>query len=200
MKIIFDKAFFDDTPSIVFDIINNLRAVLDHAIYASCIASRRPVTEFAYFPFAKAETFLANRIKGLTKEAPEEIQALIPTFKPYKGANNFLWSLNRLCNSRKHAILMPIGTQDLQIHLTPGIILQTSHRWNPEKYEIEIDTGSGDFRDAHSFAFRIGFDDEEPRVSRSDPPAVLRAMLSEVQGVLVRIEAECRKLWPESFV
>jgi hypothetical protein len=198
----FDKTFFDEAPSIVFDIINNLRAVLDHAVFASCTASKRPVTQFAYFPFTKAEQFLAKRINGLTKEAPDEVQAIITSFKPYKGGNVALWNLNRLCNSKKHTILMPIATEGLTVHLgsAGGIMIGLSHTWSAEKYEIEI-TGAGgaDFSYAHSFSFRIAFDDTETWVGHSEPLAVLSAMVREVQRFLVRIEAECRQLWPESF-
>ncbi|MHC2626072.1 hypothetical protein ACVIW2_008104 [Bradyrhizobium huanghuaihaiense] len=199
-KIRFSQAFFDETPSVVFDFLNNLRAVLDHAIYASCMASHRNVTRFATFPFTEEATQLGNLIKGVTKEAPDEIQALIPTFKPYKGGNIALWSLHRLCNSRKHAILMPVATQDLRVYVTPGIIIGLSHRWDSEKYEIEIlNSGGADFSQAHGITFRIGFNDTESWVRDSEPLGVLGAMVSEVQRVLVRIEAECRKLWPESF-
>jgi hypothetical protein len=199
-KITFSQAFFDETPSVVFDILGNLRAALDQSVYASGVASKMPVTEFIEFTIAKGEEFLANRMKGLANQAPDEIRALIPTFKPYKGGNVALWSLHRLCNSRKHAILMPVATQELQVHIGSGITIFLAHQWNAENYEIEIlHSGGADFTHADSFSFRIGFNDEEAWVRGSDPLAVLGRMVTEVERVLVRIEAECRKLWPESF-
>jgi hypothetical protein len=199
-KIKFDKTFFEEAPSVVFDCLNNLRATLDHCIYASCVAARGPGDyQFTAFVFCEDREFLANRINGASKDAPEEIQALIPAFKPHKGGSTALWSLHRLCNLRKHALLMPIATEGLQVHSGP-LIIGLKHKWVPENHEIEItDSGGADFSHADGFVFRIAFDDTESWVKRSDPLAVLEAMISEVQGVLVRIEAECWKLWPRAF-
>jgi hypothetical protein len=201
-KIKFEKAFFDEVPSIVFDALNNLRATLDQTIYGATIASGIGPKRLTNFPFGETPADVEKAVKGWCKEAPDEIKAILPTFKPYKGGNIALWNLNRLCNLKKHAILMPIATDDLQVNLgkSGGLTLLLGHQWVPENYEIEIlGHGGADFSKAHSFAFSIAFDDTETWVRRSAPLAVLRAMISEVQGVLVRIEAESRKFWPKSF-
>jgi hypothetical protein len=153
-KIKFDKTFFDEAPSVVFDCLNNLRATLYHSIYASCVASKGHGIEFEFtaFVFVKAPEFLTERINGAARDAPQEIKALIRTFKPYKGGNIVVWNLHRLCNLRKHAILMPIAAEGLGVHLPRGITILLRHKWVPENHEIEIlDSGNADFSYADSF-------------------------------------------------
>jgi hypothetical protein len=200
-KIKFDRTFFDEAPSVVFDTINNLRAVLDQSVYASCIASKRPVNNHALFAFADEAAKIEKSIKGRSKDAPLEIQDIIRAFKPYKRGNVALWHLNALCNTKKHAILAPATFDPLgvQIHIGAATI-GIGHKWIPENYEIEIlGAGGADFSQADGLSFRIVFDHVESWIRHSEPLAILDTMSREVERVLMTIEAECRRIWPESF-
>lgn len=200
-KIKFDHTFFDEGPSIVFDATNNMRAVLDQAVYASTIASGKTPTKYAKFPFGEAPSDVETAIKGWCKEAPLEIQSILRTFKPYKRGNVGLWHLNALCNTKKHAILAPATFDPLgvQIHIG-GAIIGIGHKWIPENYEIEIlGAGGADFSEADNFSFGIVFDHADSWIRNSEPLAILGRMGSEVERVLMTIEAESIRLWPDHF-
>jgi len=89
------------------EIIEHARASLDHATWATAYARTRNANlEFGYFPFVRAPEFLDDRIKGLCKDCPPEIQTLLGSFEPYPGGkSDTLWVLNDLCNLSKHALL-----------------------------------------------------------------------------------------------
>ena len=90
-----------------YELIEHARASLDHATWATAYAHTRNANlEFGYFPFVRAPEFLENRIKGLSKDCPPEIQTLLRSLEPYPGGKNeTLWVLNDLCNLSKHALL-----------------------------------------------------------------------------------------------
>jgi hypothetical protein len=52
-KIRFARRLPDDLPSILFDAVNNLRAVLDQCAYASAIAAKSPSLKHIKFPSRK---------------------------------------------------------------------------------------------------------------------------------------------------
>ena len=95
---------------------------------------------------------------------PPEILALFRAFKPYKGGNDALWALNKLCNAKKHCALIPfdIGRANVSItqvnqmnlvfragkpaNINFGFLTQgfqggmsvQNPNWNAEKYEITL--------------------------------------------------------------
>lgn len=89
------------------EIIEHARASLDHATWATAYArTRNPNLEFGYFPFAPDRIHFENRLKGISKDCPPQIQALLRSFEPYPGGKGHaLWVLNDLCNLSKHALL-----------------------------------------------------------------------------------------------
>jgi hypothetical protein len=92
------------------EIVEHARSSLDHATWASAyLRTNNPNLEFGVFPFASDATKLANRIKGVSKDCPPEIQALLGRLQPYKGGNDLLFALNDLCNLSKHALIMFIA-------------------------------------------------------------------------------------------
>jgi hypothetical protein len=93
------------------DIVDNLRAALDHAVYGVAIAAApgtRPLN--AYFPFSRdASKFEAN-LKGRCADVPKEIYPLLRSYEPYKGGSDALWAINQVCVANKHTLIIPIGT------------------------------------------------------------------------------------------
>ena len=196
-KIKFKKIFFDETPNIVFDAVNNLRAVLDQTAYAAAVASGKLNPKCAYFPIGDDAAGLENVIKGRCKDIPREIVALFRTFKPYKRGNLFIPTLNKLCNAKKHAILIPIRFDRLGVAVQiGGAIFGLPHEWDPEKCEITLlHVGRGtDFSRGGKFAFKINFNHDEPVIGGSEPLALLNGMAREVERILIATEAECRRL------
>jgi hypothetical protein len=88
------------------EIIEHTRSSLDHAVYAT---RTQPVTELATFPFAKTAADLINRVKGLARDTPPEIQALLRRFNCYRGGNDFMHALNDLCNASKHGLIVLVA-------------------------------------------------------------------------------------------
>ena len=95
-------------PGIVFDALNSLRAALDQAGYDVAVAAGT-TGHNAHFPFRRNLSDVQYRKKARSKDFPEEIFDLMLTFQPYKGGNDLLWALNKLCNSYKHELILPIG-------------------------------------------------------------------------------------------
>lgn len=140
-KIRFTRWLPDDASSILFDIATNLRAVLDQTAYAAALASGKTSPKNTLFPFAATEDQINSR--GKSNDVPTEILSLFCTFKPYKGGNNTLWALNRLCNAKKHCALVPISTGFKRISFAAssetgmgGLDQNFPTRWDPAKNEI----------------------------------------------------------------
>lgn len=107
-KLRFSADFSDDIACIMFDAVGNLRAALDQIAYAVATANGSTTLQFAYFPFASDAAHLINRVKGL-KDIPPAVRSLFESFKPYKGGDDTLWSLNYISNIKKHALLVPVS-------------------------------------------------------------------------------------------
>jgi hypothetical protein len=88
------------------EIIEHMRASLDHAVYATRTLNQ---TDLATFPFAKSAADLANRVKGAAKDTPPEIQTLLRSFNCYRGGNDFMHALNDLCNASKHGLIVLVA-------------------------------------------------------------------------------------------
>ena len=88
------------------EVIEHTRSSLDHATWVSAyLHTRNPNLKFGLFPFARDATKIDHRIKGVSKDCPPQIQALLRTFEPYQGGNDLLFFLNDMCNLSKHALI-----------------------------------------------------------------------------------------------
>ena len=129
-----------DVVSIAGDVIHNLRAALDHlaqhlAIVGCPSLSDKELRQIE-FPIAetpaKYETDKARKVKGMRREAIEEIDRL----KPYKGGNDALWRIHELDNIDKHRALFTLAHDFLFISdwLPGGFLLKTD---NPQFSGVE---------------------------------------------------------------
>lgn len=181
-------------PGITSDAVYNLRSALDQAGYAVSNGKRKSTA----FPFADSEMQLQNVVNRSCKDLPKEIVDLMCTFKSYKGGNNLLWALNRLCNTNKHAIICPValsrGSYDMHIiNLTNG--WPTSLVWDRLKNEMVVARVGldGDFQaNLKIFPYivmcDIEFVDGQPAV------AVLNELIRMVEGMVMAIEAEAHRI------
>jgi hypothetical protein len=222
-KIVFERRLPADLPNIVFDAASNLRAALDQAGYASAVAGGRKNPKRTHFPFGDDLAGLDNNIdgRGVCAHLPPEITTLFRGFKPYKGGNDSLWALNRLCNTNKHCALalfdigqfnlaahtqvsktvrpLPGGGAELRIEGNisgfVGRLTAANSDWNPDKYEITI---SGIPREmTANYEANVALDvaiEGIETLSRKPAVTVLREMMHVVDGIFSRTEAECRRL------
>jgi hypothetical protein len=88
------------------EIIEHLRASLDHATWATAyLKTANPDIGQTAFPFAGTLADLDDSMRRRSKNVPAEIQAILRTFQPYKGGNDYLFALNDMCNLSKHSLI-----------------------------------------------------------------------------------------------
>lgn len=141
-KIKLTKLLPDSLGDLANNAIENLRSALDQAAFAT---TGRENAKSAYFPVGDDISGLENVIKGRCKDIPSEIVALFRSFQPYRGRNDAIWTLNRLCNVSKHRLLIPIGTAGGAIKVGGGVLIEASgaggiafgpQPWDSEKNEM----------------------------------------------------------------
>jgi hypothetical protein len=207
-KIKFTHQLSEMLPCILFDIANNLRAVLDQAGYAAAIASGKVDPKRTNFPFADDLPGLENNIRGrkVCADLPSEIVALFEGFRPYKAGNDILWALNKVCNTKKHCALVPLQIDRALATFSAAIPDEawagntidetgTVRGWDAEKREMTLVTvPSGmDPRISGNFFFSMAIDGIDT-LSGQHAVHVIEEMCSLVERVLLATEAECRSL------
>ncbi len=221
-KIRFERRLPSDLPSILFDAVNNLRAVLDQVAYASAIAAKAPSLKAVKFPFASDIDHWDNAVNGGCKDLVPEIQALFRSCNAYKGGNDTLWALNDLCNTQKHFALVPfstgravlaVGKEDAPV-ATPivggrritvlgevmfnvsGPISPKNPSWDPVKNEIIL-MMTTDLPSHLNYQPTVTVNVAIEAIdTQSGKPAicVLNAMGNEVRRIAMATEARCREL------
>jgi hypothetical protein len=208
IKIKFNRGLPEILPCIVFDAVNNLRSVLDQCGYAAALAGKVTDPKSAYFPFGDDIPGLDNVIKGRCKDVPPEIVKLFRSFSPYKGGNDSLWAMNKLCNSQKHCMLVPIGMKSASASFR-GTISGKGWRseitslgdmgWDAAKNELTLCiVGGAGYKAtqadiATNIEITVALDHIETQ-SGKPVVGVLDAMSTDVHLVLRDTEAECQRL------
>jgi hypothetical protein len=183
------------------EIIEHARASLDHATWASAfLRTRNPNLEFGYFPFAKDAAHLVNRIKGLCKDCPPEIQTLLASFQPYKGGNDLLYVLNDMSGLSKHALVTfmanaSAGGEIRGLGLTGPLQFFEPLLLDPVKNEISYARVPLTTHFEHDANFAI-YPSLDYREHTSAEPAVLvlDAMIKEAARLVFMIKNECRRI------
>jgi len=136
---------FEDTPiaEIVGDIASNLRASLDHAIYA--IAATRSVSpRKAYFPFCRSAEGLEKVLKDNCKDVPVELYPFLRSLKPYEGGDDLLYALNAMRNADNHAYITPVVTSIVRPYTSVkgtgymSMPLPEHSTWDHERQEVVL--------------------------------------------------------------
>lgn len=182
-----EKPVPEELSGLAFDAINNLRAALDQSVFP--FSNGRD----GAFPFAKDEEHFKNALKGRTKGMPDEIVGIISDAKPYKGGNDLLYALNKIDNSRKHAIISPFAFFNPMTNLSGQgfgrFRFPKNPTWNRETGEMElfrVTPGSHfSFRfDFRSYVVMTGVDVIDGRPSS----ATLTEFVDIVEGIITSIE------------
>ena len=182
--------------------IENLRSALDQTGYATAAAAGAKHPKRTSFPFGDTEAYVKglNAPKRPCAHLHPDIFSYFCSFKPYKGGNDLLWTLNRLCNTSKHWAIRPVGTalssaefRTFQASDPGGVI--TFPTWDGGKNEIIIATvlRGSKLKSNFRLNFDVTFGDVDP-VSGEQVSALLNAFLGIVTGIVDGTEAEARRL------
>ncbi len=136
------KAMPEPLSGIAFDAVSSLRAALDQAAHTIGLASGANGKKSA-FPFGDTLPEVQSRSKGNggSKDIPQDLFHLMVYFKPYKDGNIHLWGLNKLCNSHKHEIVIPMaiytgGGSIKHAYFSSVKSFSFPPRWDSEKQEM----------------------------------------------------------------
>jgi hypothetical protein len=101
------KAF----SAIIGDVLNNLRACLDHAVYAMVQVGKPSAVDprAIFFPICGSSTEYKTRFARVIPGLRQDAVKAIDTVAPYVGgAGEYYWHLARLNNIDKHRLLLTI--------------------------------------------------------------------------------------------
>jgi hypothetical protein len=109
LKLKFSKRLPESCTLLAAETLEALRFSLDLAGYAAAVLSGKTDPKRTQFPISDSPEELDNLIVGrkACRDIPEPIVTLFRSFKPYKGADNPLWALNKLRNNG-HKKLSPV--------------------------------------------------------------------------------------------
>jgi hypothetical protein len=180
------------------DSINNLRAALDQAIFAiSVLGKTRP----QYFPIRDTEAAFNEALGKFSKSFPGEISDIMRAAKPYRGGNNILWALHKICGANKHGVIRPLplinsGMQISGTHRGRPAQFPFPPRWDSSKNEtvlIRVPVGDGECNVNLEGSFSIAFSDVE-FVDGEPVLSVLDYLADVVEGIVMTIEAEAKRI------
>jgi hypothetical protein len=203
-KVKFTKRFPVEWRAIATEIIEHMRASLDHATFAAFFhATGRMDSNHAAFPFGKTATDLNNSVRGRSKDLRPEIQTLLRGFNAYKGGNDLLYTLNDLANNCKHGLVAFIVGAIAAIEVMPtmpfglvGVQLAEPPVWDSEKNEIayaRVKLGTN-FEHQGKVRVYVAIPNTEHLARGPAATAVLEDIGGEVCSVVAKIEAECRSI------
>ncbi|MGA9754234.1 MAG: hypothetical protein WBV23_03740, partial [Desulfobaccales bacterium] len=154
----------------------------------------------AKFPFAdNVPKFNGMLDRGFKNFSPE-IVALAMGFKPYKGGDDLLWALNRICAANKHRLLT---TQFIGFHKIEGGITKwgpgevpSDMRWDHTKNEIIFFRTHGEiWTDCNiHVTFVISFDKSIDVVGQKPVTTTLNALADKVENILKALEGAAQTL------
>lgn len=184
---------------IAFDVVTNLRSALDQAGFAVAVAAGKKGKD-AHFPFGDTLAEVQSRAGRRSKDIPKEIFDVMVSAKPYKGGNDLLWALNKLCNTNKHEIIIPMGMASGGFVMASGTPMKgplkiSAPRWDSAKNEMEY-MRIGPTLEANincQFIFYIAIGKIEIMEGQT-ALIVLNATAGEVERVLMTIEGEARRI------
>lgn len=92
-----------------FNAATELRASLDHSVYAATLAlGKRSAPTKTAFAFGDDITKFEGELERRCGHVPTEIKAVLHGLQPYPGGDETLWRLNKLRNVKDHrTLLMP---------------------------------------------------------------------------------------------
>jgi len=187
-----------DCEHIAAEALEAIRSSLDQAAYAAAVCSGKIAPKSALFPIADSAADLENGIKGRCKDLPPEIVALFRSFKPYKGGNDAIWTMNKLRNMG-HANLVAVGAHSSQGLINNaealGFLEVIPAKWDRSKNELAV------FRSLPGtqikYDVELTFDvvfDKIDTIQSTISVSYIDDMALEASKIIRSTEAECRRL------
>jgi hypothetical protein len=89
-----------------------------------------------------------SRYNGRFKDLPQEMISLFRSLQPFKGGNDLLWALNKLCVVNKHKMLAHVAVMgrlnnSLSIKTNPGFVLNKIRLISIGRWDILASPVSG---------------------------------------------------------
>lgn len=185
------------------DAVCNLRSALDQAGYACSIASGGKGKE-TYFPFGDTPAEVKSRAARGSSEIPPDIFTVMESFKPYKGGDDALWSLNKLANANKHRILSPMAIIADEFQLRNFRVLSSgpmkaamNPTWDRDNNEMAfawVGKTSDLNVDCHVEATTLVSFGEIDVIYGLPADGVLKTLIGKVDSILMAVEAEGRRI------
>jgi hypothetical protein len=200
-KIKFGERFPIHWRVIATEIVEHLRASLDHATYATFfLATGRKESNSAAFPFGNTAADLDKSVKGRCKDLRPEIQTLVRGLNAYQGGNDLLYTLNNLANTSKHGlvgfIVGGVANYELRAKSVAGVEIAEPFVWDAEKNEIAYARVKGGMSFEHkgNIGVFVAMPDVQHLPGNSSAITVLDSIRAEVDRVVNAIEAESRRI------
>ena len=185
----------------IFNIATELRAALDHAVYAASVAlGKHPSPTKTAFPFQDELSGLTREMERRCEDVPIDIQTVLWNLQPYKAGNEALWRLNKLRNFKDHRrLIIPVVEtvqNRLKVHITrhpgetsePNLIFPPSQEGSAENEFIFLRLPSGfDAQYNLDLAFQIVFG-EVPHLEGRNVVALLRQSAQAVDDAIRALE------------
>jgi hypothetical protein len=170
----FPVHFPEILSAIAFDVINELRSALDHAIYDAAVeAGGCPDPTDTKFPFGKTMEQAKRQLdlKNLA-QVPDGIRKLAMEFEPYEGGRYRLYELNQIRNQKIHRILSVFDNTPTGISVRGDLSLRRAHlkwmeTWDSSKRVLTFLTVNDDASIVGQLNFRFA-----ARFQRDDGPAI----------------------------
>lgn len=192
-------ATFEPSVTVVaFDVVNNLRSALDHAVYASAEALGHTNLRHTKFPFGDNEQSAERDAKGCHPE--EAMQSYLLSFKPHKdvGGDDLLWGLNQLRNIKNHRRLLTPRFDVNNITISHGTFtssLRPCSEWNAAGTELTyLRSGKpGETGYDLSVAPRVKFSDI-PVLKDVHAPGMFNKLADDIAGIIAGVEQETARI------
>ncbi len=181
--------------SVATDAAYNLRAALDQCAYAATLVSKRKFGKDTHFPFGYAGQ-VGSRIRGTrSADLPPEILSVFRSYKPFKGGNDTLWSLNEICNTNKHRFLTATNyLGDFAVSHTAQID-SLEPRWDSDKGHLIFEhfDGTSHHGTTSNLPMHIVFDGIE-KIGGKPAIPLLDQICSLVAYIISDTQRECGRV------
>jgi hypothetical protein len=189
-----------DMKQIVFDVTNNLRSALDHAVFASTLALTGEERNQTKFAFGDTPAELEGDSRRRCRDVPREISDFLLKFEAHREGNRDLWGLNKLRNTKSHRVLVPFGANVSMVGMgEPTAGTAVKYEWDPAtgRFRAEMQRAEGVPVGAVIFAFRLEILIGTGAFRGEPALGVFERMSSEVERVVSAIDAETTRLLRE---
>lgn len=188
-------------PHDAFCIFNTIRSTLDQCGWAAARLAKN-IGGNTYFPFADSEADVDRMRTGRCKDVPPDIFTLFRAFKPYKGGDDLLWSLNQATNASKHRFIVPVLSDPGSVRIIERAALTSRNdvipfkpKWDAVKDEMplfRVGAGSqGQYEVQYTLHVAMG----DVGVLGGKPlSAAIDALLSKADRIVSATEAECARI------